>query len=173
MKRLIMALVMAGVMVSMCACGNRSNDTYSDVSEAEAVQTQVTDAVGDDRAKFQVLPEEANCAFNTVINAAKTVCPPEKGYSRQYGYKGKEKLGDVECYLFSVYDFDKDNSSVKVGDFAKAVNDELVYMVSDSGLKEIELLPDEYTLTLSKKSDSAQKLIENAANLAAQLIIAG
>lgn len=171
MKKLIMTLVMAGVMASISSCAN-NNENYAPESETEAVVTQVTDAVKDDRTKLQELPDEANSAFNTVINAAKTVCPPEKGINRQYGYMGTKKIEGVECYLFSVYDFDKDNNSVKVGDFAKAVGDETVFMVNDAGLKEIEIAPDEYLLTLSKKGDSAEKMIKNALGLAAQMIIA-
>ena len=174
MKKLIMTLVLAGVMVSVSACGNTgSSETVSEVVESENVQTVAADAVKDDRVDFKELPDEANSAFNTVINAVKDICPVEKGFNRQYGYKGKEKIDGVECYLFSVYDFDKDNGSIKVGDFAKAVNEELVYKIDGTGIQQIELTPDKYKLDLSNKGVSAEKMLKNAASLAAEMIISG
>ena len=172
MKRLIVTLVIAGVMVGISSCAFKEEKTTSGENTANNAQTVIADAVKEDRANFQELPEEANDAFNTVINAVKTVSPLEKGMNRQYGYKGKEKVDGIECYLFSVYDFDEDNSSVKVGEFAKAVDEELVYKLGDTGFEMLELAP-EKTLTLSNKGDAAKNMLKNGAALAAEKIIEG
>ena len=172
MKRLILTLVLAGVMVGISSCAFKEEKTTGS-DDSQSAQTVVTDAVKDDRAQFQPLPDEANSAFNTVIGAVKKISPLENGINRQYGYKGKEKVGDIECYLFSVYDFDEDNSSVKVGDFAKAVSEDIVYKLDGGSFEEIELTDETVTLKLSESSDKSKKMLKNAATLAAQKLIEG
>lgn len=173
MKRLIVTLVVAGVMVGISSCAFKEEKTTPVDETADNAQTIVTDAVKDDRAQLCELPEEANDAFNTVINAVKNISPLEKGMNRQYGYKGKQDINGAECYLFSVYDFDEDNSSVKVGEFAKEVTGEAVYKVSDSGCEQIELSPENEKLTLSKSGNTSKKMLKNAAALAAEKVIEG
>ena len=173
MKRLIVTLVLAGVLVGISSCAFKEEKTGLEQETAQNVQTVVTDAVKDDRAKFQPLPDEANGAFNTVINTVKSISPLASGMNRQYGYKGKEKVGEVECYLFSVYDFDEDNSSIKVGDFAKAIDEDIVYKLDGDSFEEIEPVTESVTLTLSNSGDTSKKMLKNAAALAAEKIIEG
>lgn len=172
MKRLIVTLVLAGVMVGISSCAFKEEKTPADETQQTA-QTVVTDAVKDDRELFQPLPDDANGAFNTVINTVKKIIPPDSGCNRQYGYKGIDKVDGVDCYIFSAYDFDKDNSSVKVGDFAKAVDKDVVYKLTASGYEELEPVTETVTLTLTKKGDTSKKMLNNAATLAAEKVIEG
>lgn len=172
MKRLVATLVLAGVMVGISSCAFKGEGSVSDNETSNKAQAVVTDAVKDDRAKLCELPEEANGAFNTIINTVKKICPLEKGMNRQYGYKGLEKVGDADCYLFSVYDFDEDNSSVKVGDFAKAVEGEMIYKLVGSNYEQVELGDEEpAALTLSDNSNASKKMLKNAATLAAEKVL--
>ena len=173
MKKIIMTIMLIGALSAMIACSNKADaePTASEIEENITSAQTVTNVANDERVHFQELPEEANAAFNTVINTAKEIFPVEKGINRQYGYKGTKTVEGIECYLFSVYDFDDDEKSVKVGDFAKAVNDNVIYKLSDTGVQKLEISKDKYTLTLSKKSKTAENMLINSTARAAEKII--
>ena len=173
MKKIIMTIMLIGALSAVTACSNKADaePTASEIEENISSAQTVTNAANDERVHFQELPEEANAAFNTVINTAKDVCPVKKGVNRQYGYKGTKTVEGIECYLFSVYDFDDDEKSVKVGDFAKAVNDNIIYQLSDTGAQKLEIAKDKYALTLSKKSTTAENMLHESTAQAAERIV--
>lgn len=169
MKKAIISLVLAGVMIGMVSCGNKEKEDDISKIDPQIDASVTTDAAQEEKGSFKELPDEANGAFNTVINAAKNAYPVSAGFARQYGYKGTEQVNGEDCYLFSVYDFADDSRSIKVGEFAKAVGSESVYCMAD-GSKDFEPLTlADKTVPLSFSGNSSNDL-KSAVKLAAQTL---
>ena len=168
MKRLVMTLVIAGVMINMVSCGNKdvSVEKQADINDVSSAVT--TDATQNERDSFEELPEDANGAFNMVINAAKNAYPVSAGFSRQYGYKGTKKVNGEKCYLFSVYDFVDDVNSVKVGEFAKSIENDVIYCKAD-GSKDFKVM-ENISSTMDLSFSVGRNDINSAVKLAAQAL---
>lgn len=111
---IITALFTAAVM---CSCGSvESEKKSSNKSPKNNVVTTAPEEEGStetftlpSRETFAKVPDEASQSFDYVIKSVKKSYPvSEKGATRLYGYLGEENINECKCYIFAVYDKQKD-----------------------------------------------------------------
>lgn len=102
-----------------CSCG-AANGSSAAAKENTDVTTTVQTAAPDDenvttetftlpsKETFAQIPEDAEQSFDVVIKAVKASYPAENKTKRLYGYLGEEEVNDCQCYIFAVYDKNKD-----------------------------------------------------------------
>ncbi len=139
MKKFLLVTVTALTIALTAGCGltDKEQDSGSKLTTASQQQTASASAGS---TGFKVLPDNAKKALDLAGEGSKKAYP-SADENRSFGYMGKSSVNGSECYCFSVFETQQEQTS-QIADIAVSADFNKVY-ASDPGkaqYKEISLV---------------------------------
>ncbi len=111
MRKFVLVAVTALTIALSASCGMTEDNKDNETKLTTATQQENAAGEAANISKnFKVLPDNAKKALDLASDGSQKVYPSANG-SRSFGYTGKSKVNGADCYCFSVFDVDKEQTT--------------------------------------------------------------